>query len=75
MDTLITDKHDLDKWRGGSKAGTSKIRGGVVKVGSGNLVLNEKEDFSGASLFTLGDSKDSMRPLFTASVDMYYSYK
>lgn len=72
---LITDKHDLDKWRGGSKAGTSKIRGGMVKVGSGNLVLNEKEDFSGASLHTIGDSKDHMRPLFTASVDMYYSYK
>jgi hypothetical protein len=57
------------------KAGKSKLRGGLVKVGSGNLVLNEKEDIGGASLFTLGSDEDHIRPLFNASVDMYYSYK
>jgi hypothetical protein len=72
---LITDKHQLDAFRGVMKAGASKFRGGLVKVGSGNRVLNEKEDIAGASLFTLGTGAEYMRPLFDASVDMYYSYK
>jgi acyl-CoA synthetase (AMP-forming)/AMP-acid ligase II len=70
---LITDKHQLDKFR--KAGGSSKLRGGVVKVGSGNLVLNEKAELNGAQLWTLGDSSDYMRPLFDASVDTYYSYK
>jgi hypothetical protein len=72
---LITDKHQLDAFRGVSKAGKSKLRGGLVKVGSGNLVLNDEENIGGASLFNLGSSADYMRPLFNDSVDTYYSYK
>jgi hypothetical protein len=72
---LMTDTHHLNAFRGVVKAGSSKLRGGLVKTGSGNLVLNAKEDVAGASLHTLGEGDDSLRPLFNASVDTYYSYK
>jgi hypothetical protein len=72
---LVTEKQHLDAFRGVLKSGTSKLRGGLVKVGSGNLVLNEKEDLANVPLFTLGTGEDSMRSLFNASVDTYYSYK
>jgi hypothetical protein len=57
------------------KAGKSQLRGGVARVASGNLVLNENLDIGGVSIFTLGSGDDYMRPLFNASVDTYYSYK
>jgi acyl-CoA synthetase (AMP-forming)/AMP-acid ligase II len=72
---LITDTHQLDAFRGVAKAGKSKLRGGLCKVGSGNLVMNGKEDVGGVAMYTLGSGDDYMRPLFDASVDTYYSYK
>jgi hypothetical protein len=72
---LITDSHQLEAFRAVAKAGKSKLRGGLVKVGSGNLVLNAKEDVGGVPLFTLGSDDDHMRRLFDATKDTYYSYK
>mmetsp|Transcript_79109 Transcript_79109/g.235721 ORF Transcript_79109/g.235721 Transcript_79109/m.235721 type:complete len:233 (+) Transcript_79109:188-886(+) len=71
---LITDKHQLGPLRESAKGG-SKLRGGVVKVGSGYDLLLEKERVGDAGLWTLGGGDEVFRPLFDACVDKYYSYK
>lgn len=71
---LITDKHQMSAVRDSAKAGC-KLRGGVVKVGSGYDLLLEKEKVGDAQLFTMGTGAQVFRPLFNACVDKYYSYK
>lgn len=71
---LITDTHKMPAVRDSAKAG-SKIRGGVVKVGSGYDLLLEKEKVGDAELWTLGTEENIFRPLFDACVDKYYTYK
>jgi len=72
---LITDKHKLTAVREAAKDG-SKIRAGVVKVGSGYDLLLEKERLGDAELWTLGTGEGEIfRPLFDSCVDKYYSFK
>lgn len=71
---LITDKNQLGPLRDAAKNG-SKIRGGVVKVGSGHDLLLEKESIGKAELWTLGSGDQVFRPLFDSCVDTYYPFK
>merc|ERR1719401_2182892 len=71
---LITDKHQMSAVRDSAEAGC-KLRGGVVKVGSGYDLLLEKEKVGDAQLFTMETADRMFRPLFDACVDKYYSYK
>lgn len=71
---LMTDTHKLAALRDAAKGG-SKLRGGIVKVGSGYDLLNEKEKVGDAELWTLGSGEEVFRPLFDACVNTYYPYK
>eukprot|EP00931_Biecheleriopsis_adriatica_P097886 TRINITY_DN71750_c0_g1_i1.p1 TRINITY_DN71750_c0_g1~~TRINITY_DN71750_c0_g1_i1.p1 ORF type:complete len:310 (-),score=47.39 TRINITY_DN71750_c0_g1_i1:177-1106(-) len=71
---LITDKHKLSSVHDSVKSGC-KLRGGLVKVGSGSDLLTDKEQIGDVQLWTLGTGDKIFRPLFDACVDKYYSYK
>jgi len=71
---VITDTHKLPSLRDAAAKG-SKVRGGIVKVGSGFDLLTDKEALAGAELWTMGSAPNVFRPLFDACVDTYYSYK
>jgi len=73
---VITDEANVDKVRAAMKKG-SKLRGGVIKQSGGDDVLLATEKVGDLDFRLLGSGSDSetMRPLYNACVDTYYSFK